>query len=92
MKISTIERKLMFYETSLEYLKTWVEENQELALQITRLLKEKSENISFTDLKKITQYHIEISKVMYASLALIDKIYRSKERIEKWHADLEKVQ
>lgn len=91
-KIQRLQTKLETYEKSLDYLTNWCNENQELSLRISKWLSENSSNFDIKHLKLVTQYHIEISKILYASIALLDKIYRNKERLDKWKSDLKDVQ
>lgn len=90
-KIFRLQDKLEKYKKSLDYLNEWCKENQELSLKISRWLNENSDKFELKHLKQITQYHIEISKILYASIALLDKIYRNEERLEKWKKDLQDV-
>lgn len=92
MKLKKFEEKLTFYENSIEHLSNWFEESQKLSLEITKWLKESADKLDLNQLKVVTQYHIEISKIMYASLALLDKIYRNEERFKKWSEDLRELQ
>lgn len=87
-----IRTKLEQYENHLNYLTEWCEQNKELSNKISKWLTEKVDNTDIKNLKIITNYHIEISKIMYSTIALLDKIYRQKERYEKWQSELEKVQ
>lgn len=91
MKLKRADEKLKFYENSIEHLRIWYEENEQLGLKISKWLNEKSDEFDLSQLKTVTQYHIEISKVMYASLALLDKLYRNKERFEQWQADVNEL-
>ena len=92
IKMKKMQDRLRFYENSIDHLKIWFEENEELSLKITRWLKESADKLDLNQLKTVTQYHIEISKIMYASLALLDKVYRNKERFETWEKELEELQ
>ncbi len=87
-----MEDKLRFYENAIDHLKIWFEENELLSLEITKWIKESSDKLDLNQLKTVTHYHIEISKIMYASLALLDKLYRNKERFEQWSNELEEIQ
>lgn len=91
-KIQRLETKLEVYEKSLDYLSKWCKENQELSLKISEWLTANTYKFDIKQLKTVTQYHIEISKIMYATIALLDKVYRNKERLEKWKEDLSNVQ
>lgn len=91
-KIQRLQTKLETYERSLDYLTKWCNENQDLSLKISKWLSDNSDKLDIKQLKLVTQYHIEISKILYASIALLDKIYRNKERLDKWKEDLKNVQ
>lgn len=90
--LQTIDDKLKFYAASIEYLRDWVQENEKLAVEITKLLREnlKTDN-SVEDLKFITHYHLEIAKIIYSSIALIDKVDNTQIKLEKWKSDLENL-
>lgn len=91
-KIARLQSKLNTYKESLDYLTKWCKANQELSLKISEFLAKNSDKFNINQMKTVTQYHIEISKVMYATVALLDKIYRNEERLEKWKEDLQNVQ
>lgn len=91
-KIRRLETKLETYEESLAYLTEWCKKNQDISLKISDWLSSNTYNLDVKQLKTVTQYHIEISKIMYATIALLDKVYKNKERLEKWKEDLSNVQ
>lgn len=92
IKIRNLKSKLETYEKSLEYLTQWCQDNQEVGKKITKWLNDNSEKFEMKNLKTITNYHIEISKINYATIALLDKVYKQKERLEKWEKEIERVQ
>lgn len=92
IKVRNLRSKLETYEKSLDYLTKWCQDNQEIGAKITKWLNNNASEFEMKNLKTITNYHIEISKINYATIALIDKVYRQKERLEKWQEEIEKVQ
>lgn len=91
-KLLKLQKKLEVYEESLDYLTKWCKNNEELSLKISNWISSNTDNFELKHLKIITQYHIDISKVHYATIALLDKVYKNKERLDKWKEDIQNVQ
>lgn len=92
VKLKSLNSKLETYEATLNYLTKWCQDNQDLSKEISNWIKTSVNELNANHLKTITNYHIEISKINYATIALLDKVYRQKERLEKWQEEIEKVQ
>jgi hypothetical protein len=73
--LESISREV-FYKEAVDYLLAWYSSSKELQLALNEYIVNKVDIVAKKDLVKIMSYQLESSKILYSTVALLDKMIR----------------
>lgn len=73
--LESISREV-FYKEAIDYLLAWYSSSKDLQLALNEYIVSKVDIVAKKDLVKIMSYQLESSKILYSTVALLDKMIR----------------